>query len=236
MSSINTREKVANALNKSQTLNIYWLFLYSYSDDMTKVLPDDKILLFPLSLYTMKNGVLPALMTEKKLDLDSDDDLDMIISKFKLNYVRSVSEMVISKNTNLIAIQIDSSKKLKGYTKQNQIYFYTLDKSPMESIYDGRLRNNHLLNNIRISIGSRNIVNTNVTLERIFKFLFKDHFEAISNFNTTKALDDNPFEYKRKIVKEDLEEVDSDGYDSDSTTDSNLSLYSYNRKYNIKEI
>ena len=112
---------ITNALNNSQSLKIYWLFLYSYSDNVTKALPDDKILLFPLSVYTKKHGALLAFMTEKKLDLDSDDDLDMIITKFRLNYVRSVSEMIISKNTNLIAIQIDSSKILKGYMKQNQL-------------------------------------------------------------------------------------------------------------------
>lgn len=229
--------KTTNALNKSQSLKIYWLFLYSYSDNVAKMLPNDKILLFPLSLYTIKNGLLPAFMTEKKLDLDSDEDLDMIITKFKLNYVRSVSEMVISKNTNLIAIQIDSSKVLKGYNKQNQIYFYTLDKSPMDSIYNGHLKNTHLLYNISVSIGSRNRIITNVTLEIIFKFLFKEHFEAISNFNNTNNETISREMYKRKIVKEDIEESeDKDGYESDSTTDSNLSLYSYNRKYNIKEI
>ena len=232
MSSTTTLTK---SLNTSKSLNIYWLFLYSYSDDITKTFPSDKILLFPISIYTNKNGALPAFMTEKKLDLDSDNDLDMIINKFKLNYVRSVSEMVISKNTNLIAIQIHSSKKLKGYTKENQIYFYTLDKSPMESINVGSLKNKHLLYNVSVSIGSRNIVNTNVTLERIFRFLFKEHFESITNFNTNKNETIPRDMCKRKIVKEEIEEIE-DGYDSDSTTDSKLSLYSYNRKYNIKDI
>lgn len=232
--------KVVDSLNSSTTLHIYWLFLYSYSEDVTKVLPNDKILLFPLSLYTMKNGVLPAFMTEKKLDLDSDNDLDMIITRFKLNYVRSVSEMVISKNTNLVAIQIDCSKKLKGYSRQNQIYFYTLDKSPMESIYEGRLKNSHLLSKVRVSIGSRNIVNTNVTLERIFKFLFKSHFDAVNNFNNNTT--DETITHcilKKKIDKrdkEDVENLEEDGYSSDSTTDSQLSLYSYNKKHNIKDI
>ncbi len=231
MSSINT---LSNALNNSKSLKIYWLFLYSYSDTVTKAVPCEKILLFPLSLYTVKNGALPAFMTEKKLDLDSDDDLDMIITKFKLNYVRSLSEMIISKNTNLIAMQIDGSKKLKGYTKQNQLYFYTLDRSPMESIYEGRLKNEHLLQSICVSIGSKNIINTNVTLKRIFEFLFKDHFEAICNFNNT-INETISREMCRKVINKDTEDIE-DGYDSDSTTDSKLSLYSYNRKHNIKDI
>jgi hypothetical protein len=230
---------IIGALNNSQSLKIYWLFLYSYTDNVTKVLPDDKILLFPLSVYTKKHGALIAFMTEKKLDLDSDDDLDMIITKFRLNYVRSVSEMVISTNTNLIAIQIDSSKILKGYRKQNQLYFYTLDKSPLESIYEGRLTNKHLLENIRVSIGIRNIINTNVTLKQIFEFLFKDHFEALFNFNNAKDTTVSR-EMCRKVIIRDREELDKenveDGYSSDSTTDSKLSLYSYNRKHNIKDI
>ena len=223
---------ITDALNHSQTLKIYWLFLYSYSENVTKVLPDDKILLFPLSVYTKRHGSLPAFMTEKKLDLDSDDDLDMIITKFRLNYVRSVSEMVISKNTNIIAIQIDSSKTLKGYRKQNQLYFYTLDKSPLDCIHEGTLTNKHLLRCVSVSIGSRNIVNTNVTLKQIFEFLFKDHFETLYNFNNNRNDIINREMCKRIISKEDLE----DGYNSDSTTDSKLSLYSYNRKHNIKDI
>jgi hypothetical protein len=232
---------ITNALNNSQSLKIYWLFLYSYSDNVTKALPDDKIILFPLSVYTKKHGALLAFMTEKKLDLDSDDDLDMIITKFRLNYVRSVSEMIISKNTNLIAIQIDSSKILKGYMKQNQLYFYTLDKSPLESIYEGRLTNRHLLESIKVSIGNRNIVNTNVTLKQIFEFLFKDHFEAVFNFNDAKDTTISREMFRKLISKDrDIEELNKenveDGYSSDSTTDSKLSLYSYNKKHNIKDI
>jgi hypothetical protein len=225
-----------NSLNSSCSLKIYWLFLYSYCDDVTKTYPSDKILLFPLSIYTKKNGALPTLITEKKLDLDNDEHLDNIITKFKLNYVRSVSEMKITKNTNLISIQIDSKRVLKEYKKINEIYFYTLDKSPTEYIYEGELKNGHLLRNVKVSIGSRNIVNTNVTLERIFTFLFKEHFEAISNFNN-KINETLSREMFRKLIDKDREDIErEDGYSSDSTTDSKLSLYSYNKKYNIKEI
>lgn len=229
------RSNTATVLNSSKSLQIYWLFIYSYCDDVTKVLPSDKILLFPLTTYTMKNGALPAFMTENVVDVNSDDDLDMIITKFKLNYVYSVSKMIISKNTNIIAIQIDAKKTLKGYSKKNQIYFYTLDKSPTETIYDGCLKNEHLLNSVKVSIGSRTIFNTNVTLESIFVFLFKEHFDTLNSFNINRY-ETIRLDIRRKLISKDLGEKEEDGYDSDSTTDSELSLYSYNKKHNIKDI
>ena len=225
---------VISALNNSTSVKIYWIFLYSYSSDFSKTLPSDKILLFPLSVYTCKNGAIPTLVSERTLDLDSDNDLDYIINKMKLNYVRSVSEMVVSKNTNMVAIQIDSCKKLKGYKKDNQIYFYTLDNSPLECIHEGQLKNKHLLRKIRISIGSRNIINTNVTYEKIFTFLFKEHVETVHNFNNTKINHIVSRDMFRAVTKDKAEL--EDGYDSDSTTDSQLSFFSYNKKHNIKEI
>ncbi len=223
--------KVISALNNSNSVKIYWIFLYSYSSDVSKTLPSDKILLFPLSIYTCKNGAIPTLVSERTLDLDSDEDLDYIINQLKLNYVRSVSEMVVSKNTNLVAIQIDSCKRLKGYKKENQIYFYTLENSPLECIHEGQLKNKHLLRKMRVSIGNRNIINTNVTYEKIFTFLFKEHFDTVYNFNNTQT----EYSVIKRVIK-DKEELVEDGYDSDSTTDSQLSFYSYNKKYNIKEI
>jgi hypothetical protein len=93
-----------------------------------------------------------------------------------------------------------------------------------------------LLESIRVSIGSRNIINTNVTLKQIFEFLFKDHFEAVFNFNDAKDTTINR-EMFRKVISKDLDKENlEDGYSSDSTTDSKLSLYSYNKKHNIKDI
>jgi hypothetical protein len=227
---------LSTTLNKTNSLKIYWIFLYSYNDNVTKELPVDKILLFPVTYYTKtKNGSLPTLMLQKALNLDEDEDLDMIISKFKLNYVRTVSEMVISHNTNLIAIQIDRSKKLKGYVKNNNIYFYTIDNPPENYIYDGPLKNKLLLNTIKVSVGSKFIVSTNVTLEQVFRFVFKDHFEAIIQ----KCETSSPTRSKETFINKDRdieESEESDGYDTDATTDSELSLYSYNKKYNIKDI
>jgi hypothetical protein len=211
-------------LNKVKSLKIYWLFLYSYTDNVKRELPIDKILLFPLRIYTKsKNGSLPTIMVEKPLNLDNDSDLDMLIQKFGLNYVRSVSEMVISENTNLIAIQIDSSKTLRGYHSTNQLFFYSVDTSPENYIRNDGLKNTSLSEKIKVSIGIKNIVSTSVTLGRIFSFIFKDHFEVV-------IVD------KESLINKDIEEVDEDGYDTDATTDSQMSLYSYNRKHNIKDI
>jgi hypothetical protein len=215
-------------LNNVKSLKIYWLFLYSYTDNVKRELPIDKILLFPVRIYTKsKSGSLPTIMVEKPLNLDSDSDLDMLIQKFGLNYVRSVSEMVISENTNLIAIQIDSSKKLKGYTNTNRLFFYSVDTSPEHYIRNDGLKNTSLSEKIKVSIGIKNIVSTSVTLGRIFSFIFKDHFEAV-----ILDVDQN----KESLINKDIEEVDEDGYDTDATTDSQMSLYSYNRKHNIKDI
>lgn len=217
-------------LNNLKSQKIYWLFLYSYTDNITRELPIDKILLFPVKIYTKsKKGSLPTIIVERPLNLDSDDDLDMLIKNFKLNYVRSVSEMVISENTNLIAIQIDSSKKLKGYYSNNQIFFYSIDKSPVNYIHKNGLKNTSLSEKIKVSIGIKNIVSTNVTLERVFNFIFKDHFEAV-----IKQIDISVD--KESLINKDVEDDEEDGYDTDATTDSQLSLYSYNRKHNIKDI
>ena len=211
-------------LNSVKSLKIYWLFLYSYTDNLKRELPIDKILLFPVRVYTKsKSGSLPTIMVEKPLNLDNDNDLDMLIKKFGLNYVRSVSEMVISENTNLIAIQIDSSKALRGYHSTNRLFFYSVDKSPEHYVNDDGLKNTSLSEKIKVSIGIKNVVSTNVTLGRIFSFMFKDHFEAV-------IVD------KECLINKDIEEVNEDGYDTDATTDSQMSLYSYNRKYNIKDI
>jgi hypothetical protein len=211
-------------LNNVKSLKIYWLFLYSYTDNVKRELPIDKILLFPVRVYTKcKNGSLPTIILERPLNLDNDSDLDMLIKRFRLNYVRSVSEMVISENTNLIAIQIDSSKKLKGYHSTNRLFFYSVDTSPENYIRNDGLKNTSLSEKIKVSIGIKNIVSTNVTLGRIFSFIFKDHFEAV-------------IVHKESLIDKDIEDVDEDGYDTDATTDSQMSLYSYNKKYNIKDI
>jgi hypothetical protein len=183
-------------------------------------------------------------MVEKPLNLDDDNDLDMLIKKFGLNYVRSVSEMVISENTNLIAIQIDSSKKLKGYHSDNQLFFYSVDTSPEDYVHEDGLKNTSLSEKIKVSIGIKNIVSTNVTLGRIFSFIFKDHFEAVIVDQTAvdqTAVDQTSVDQtvvdinKEWLINKDIED-EEDGYDTDATTDSQMSLYSYNKKHNIKDI
>ena len=157
-------------LNDSDNVKIYWIFIYSYLDKLDKTpLPKDKILLFPLNIYTpFKNMALPTLVVgrDESLDLSTDEDLDIILKKFNITGVNSVSEMVINKNTNLVAIEI--SKPLKKYYCHNNIFFYTAYNRPENYINvnqdEKMLTNKHLLRKMKINIGSKCVVNTNFTL------------------------------------------------------------------------
>jgi hypothetical protein len=225
-------------LNGSENVKIYWIFIYSYLDKLDKTpLPKDKILLFPLNIYTQfKNMALPTLVVGKdeSLDLSTDEDLDIILNKFNIKGVNSVSEMVINKNTNLVAIEI--IKPLKKYCCHNNIFFYTADNRPEHYINvdkdEKMLTNKHLLRKMKINIGSKCVVNTNVTLKTIFSFIFNDYFEALLK-------DNGPIESPSRIFKDGKEQSDNeedtdlDGYE---TSDSDLSLYSYNLRHNIKDI
>jgi hypothetical protein len=139
--------------------------------------------------------------------------------------------MVINKNTNLIAIEI--SKKLKHYYCHNNIFFYTAHNRPEHYINvdntNKMLTNKHLLRKMKINIGSKYIVNTNVTLKTIFSFIFNEYFETIiTNKEAIKS-----FHRIFNDVKEQSDDEELDGY---QTSDSDLSLYSYNLRHNIKDI
>ena len=176
---------------------------------------------------------LPTLVVgrDESLDLSTDEDLDIILKKFNITGVNSVSEMVINKNTNLVAIEI--SKPLKKYYCHNNIFFYTAYNRPENYINvnqdEKMLTNKHLLRKMKINIGSKCVVNTNVTLKTIFSFIFNDYFEAI-------ITEKEPIESFHRIFKEteaQSEDEECDGYE---TSDSDLSLYSYNLRHNIKDI
>jgi hypothetical protein len=227
-----------DTLNETSNVKIYWIFIYTYLDKSDKPpLSNDKILLFPLSIYTpFQNMALPTLVLgeNESLDLSRDEDLDIIINKFNIKGVNSVSEMVISKNTNLVAIEIHTKTGLKGYYCHNNIFFYTSYNTPEYYINNTSEEsiphipsNKHLLRKIKINIGSKCLVNTNVTLKNIFSFIFKDYFESIMTQISLSKI--------RRTFKntEEDEQSISDGYETD---DSDLSLYSYNLKYNIKDI
>ena len=222
-------------LNKTSNAKIYWIFIYSYLDKLDKKpLPKDKILLFPLSIYTpFKNMALPTLILgeNESLDLSTDEDLDIVLKKFNIKHVNSVSEMVINKNTNLIAIEI--SKKLKNYYCHNNIFFYTAYNRPEHYINlvndEKMLTNKHLLRKMKINIGSKCIVNTNVTLKTIFSFIFNVYFETV-------ITDKEPNNSVHRTFTESEEHSDLEENDGYETSDSDLSLYSYNQRYNIKTL
>ena len=224
-----------DTLNKTSNVKIYWIFIYSYLDKLDKTpLPKDKILLFPLSIYTpFKNMALPSLIVgeNETLDLSTDEDLDIVLKKFNIKNVNSVSEMVINKNTNVVAIEIN--KKLKHYYCHDNIFFYTSHNRPehyINTVKDEKmLTNKHLLRKIKINIGSKCIVNTNVTLKTIFSFIFNVYFETIiTHKESIKTF--------HRIFKDDKEQSDVEDLDGYETSDSDLSLYSYNLRHNIKDI
>jgi hypothetical protein len=227
-----------DTLNETSNVKIYWIFIYAYTDKLDKApLANDKILLFPLSIYTpFQNMALPTLILgeNESLDLSTDEDLDIILNKFNIKGVNSVSEMVINKNTNLVSIEIHTKNGLKGYCCHNNLFFYTVYNTPEYYINHTKEEsiphipsNKHLLRKIKISIGSKCLVNTNVTLKTIFSFIFKDYFESIM-----KKIELTKIQRTFKQNPEDEQSI-SDGYETD---DSDLSLYSYNLKYNIKDI
>jgi hypothetical protein len=232
------------SLNNTKNFKLYWIFIYSYKNELTKTsLPIDKILLFPLSLYTpFKNRALPTLIVSESLDLESDNDLEFVLNKFNLKNVNSISEMVITENTNILAIEVDDTKKIKGYEKHLDIFFYTCNASPEKYIsVDNETnikhvpKNKHLLRKLKINIGSNLIVNTNVTLYNVFKFIFKDYFNSL--LSKTKTIVEMSSFLEQRIKDRKAEDIDADedadGYDTD---DSQLSYYSYNLKHNIKDI
>ena len=232
-----------NSLNSTKNFKIYWIFIYSYRNDLTKSsLPIDKILLFPLSLYTpFKNRALHTLIVRESLDLDSDIDLNFVLDKFNIKYVNSISEMEITHNTHLLAIEIDNTKSVKSYERHLDIFFYTLNGPPEKYIsIDNETnikhvpKNKNLLRKLKINIGNNLIVNTNVTMNSVVKFIFKDYFENL--LSKSKTVIEMPSfldqRFKDRKTNED-EETEEDGYDTD---DSQLSYYSYNLKHNIKDI
>jgi hypothetical protein len=231
-------------LNKSETVRIYWIFIYSYGGkSYSGPLPTDKILIFPFNYYTpFRNRGLPTLVVDKPLDFSEDSDLDLVLTKFNLKNVQSISEMSISSNTNLLAIEVDPKKELQGYTRHNHLFFYTSTQSPEHYISGGTfngqqmLKNHELLRKLKVNIGSKFLVTTSVMLGQVFSFVCKDHFESIFNIKEVEPKKLTAFQLRleeKGIIQEEPEEEETDGYE---TSDSQLSLYSYNQKHNIKDI
>jgi hypothetical protein len=238
-------------LNKSGSVHIYWIFIYSYNSNPSLPLPTDKILVFPLNYYTpFQNRGLPTLVVKQPLDFSEDADLDLVLNKFNIKNVKSISEMTVSRNTNLLAVEIDPKAGPKGYQRHTHLFFYTATHTPdfyiNGGMFNGKamLKNHELLRKIKVNIGSKFLVTTSVMLGQIFNFIFKDHFEHIMNVKEApetkevKVIELTTFQLRLKekgIVQDEDEEGDEegDGYDTD---DSQMSLYSYNKRHNIKDI
>jgi len=226
---------------RSSTKTIYWVLVYSYNDSFVQTpLSKERILLFPFMLYTpYANRTLPAFVSEQPLDLSSDEDLDMILNRYSLKHVQSVSEMVISQNTNLIALEVDRTKEIKGWSKNSSFYYYSAFNPPDyyigtdEYLENGvKIPNNpRLLLKVNVFLG-RFIIKTSVTMKQIISFLFRDYFD--NRLEKRESVD--PI-YRRLLEDQDSEaDSDTESEKSRETTDSRLSYYSYCKKYNIKDI
>jgi hypothetical protein len=226
-----------SALNKTPR-HIYWIYIYSYKEVVG--LPEDKILLFTQSFYTpFKNRALPSIILEKPLDLSSDDDLDIVLAKYKLNHVKSVSEMTVSANTNIIAIEVDDKKPVKPFIKHTTFYYFSAYRSP-DYYTERKLLDEHpeiyipsnrkLFLKLKVNIG-RFVVTTNVIVKKLFTFLFKDYFDSLLESNITKL------EKKLRTIKDrDYSSESESELDINDIDDDQLSYYSYCIKHNIKTI
>jgi hypothetical protein len=185
-------------------------------------------------------------VVSEALDFSSDADLDIVLNKFNIKDVKSISEMVVSRNTNLLAIEVGAKHGLKTFEAHKHIFFYTWTHSPEYYISGGdingknMLKNHELLRKLKVNIGSKFLVTTSVMLGQVFSFIFKDYFKTILNLTAPPEVEEKKltsFQLRLKekgITTENVEDdEESDGYETD---DSQLSLYSYNKRYNIKEI
>ena len=231
-------DSTISKLNKTPRY-IYWIYIYSYKE--VTELPEDKILLFTLSFYTpFKNRALPSMILDKALDLSSDEDLDIVLAKYKLNHVKSVSEMVVSKNTNIIAIEVDDKKPVKSLIKHTTMYYFSAYRSPdyyiERKLMEGENAvtyvpaNTRLFLKIKVNIG-RFLVTTNVIVKKLFTFLFKDYFDGLLEKNITKLQKEERMIQNRDYSSDEESEVELSEIDDDQ-----LSYTSYCIKHNIKNI
>ena len=227
-----------SSLNNSSRY-VYWIYIYSYKEvtELTK----DKILLFTLSYYTpFKNRALPSIILDKALDLSSDEDLDIVLANYRLNHVKSVSEMVVSKNTNIIAIEVDNKKPVKSLIKNTTMYYFSAYRSPDDYIERKLMEgenavtyvpaNTRLFLKLKVNIG-RFLVTTNVIVKKLFTFLFKDYFDELLEVNRTKLEKEARIIMNRDYCSDEESDIDLNDIEDDQ-----LSYVSYCIKHNIKNI
>lgn len=230
-------DSTITTLNKSPRC-IYWIYIYSYKEVVNP--SEDMIQLFMLSNYTpFKNKALPSMILDRSLDLSTDEDLDIVLEQYKLKHVKSVSEMVVSVNTNIIAIEVDDTKPPKSFIRNTTHYFfsahyppdYYIERKPLEknpAVYVPS--NNRLFLKLKVNIG-RFLVTTNVIVKRLFVFLFKDYFN-----NVLLKVPEKTDKKIQRIIPERDSESDSESEDLSKINDDELSYDSYCRKHHIKTI
>jgi hypothetical protein len=179
------------------------------------------------------------MILDKALDLSSDEDLDIVLAKYKLNHVKSVSEMVVSNNTNIIAIEVDDKKPVKSLVKNTTFYYFSAYRSP-EYYTERKLMdtnpityvpaNTRLFLKLKVNIG-RFLVTTNVIVKKLFTFLFKDYFDGLLETNITKLEKE-----ARIITNRDYDSESESDLELSEIDDDQLSYTSYCIKHNIKNI
>lgn len=253
-------------LNASKDIHLYWILLYSYDhDSIPKEMDDSSIYIFPFSYYTQySNRAIWVFHSERQLDLGTDEDLDLILKKFRISNVKSMSELNINFNTNIICLEIDNNNH-KRYKRHSHLLFYTSKHSPsyfinkseyldQEDCYSVVPQNTDLNSKIKIHLSHLGIISTKIVLNKIFSFLFSELFQTLLSFNTNNPkticdveTDSKVKEYfennscsiqslleslgtKKQLKDENEDSENESGYDTD---DSNISWYSYCKKYGI---
>ena len=179
--------------NTTQKSFFYWIFLYSYNyEQLPKELDSKSIYIFPFSYYTLyDNRALWMFVSDRQLDFTSDEDLDIILKKYRLSNVKSMSELNINNNTSIVCFEI-ANKPTKRFKRHNQLLFYTSQHPPSYYNRDSNfideedhyvmVPTNSILNTkMKIHIPKLGIITTKVSLNRIFKFLFNELFENVLN-------------------------------------------------------
>jgi hypothetical protein len=230
--------------NNSNCSFRYWIFPYSLSKskfDPNEPLDKDKIHIFPFSFYTKyKSRGLSTMILDKRLDLNIDEDLEYIINRFHLKDVISVSEYSVDSQNIVVCLELEN-RYYKNLQKHIHILFHTYNTSPSSFISSTNILHDELIsedivyipNNtvlsskIKLDIYDKYIITTNLILDKIFRFLTDSIFEEKSQSTLCIQYDnsDNTYVY---------DDYSGSEYDSDDSSDSRLSMYSYCKKYNLQ--
>lgn len=199
--------------NTNKKIHFYWIFLYAYdSKQFTQERMENNIYIFPFSYYTIYNNrALWVFYSDRQLDLNSDDDLDLILKKFRISNVKSMSELNINSNTNIICFEIEN-RDYKRFKRHTNLLFYTSKHSPSYYINQSEYlnsdedyvmvpNNTDLLAKLKIHLPNLGIVTTKVVLNKVFSFLFNDLFETMLTNVVVSKKEDREEERQRMLDK-----------------------------------